>query len=141
MERYNLKTDLKVFGKEVTTFPLGIKEAFSALLERIPDGFKRTYYGLSYMDEMGKIIYMATAEEKYAGEAEKYNCDRYIIEKGEYLAVTIIDWLKKTDCIKDVFQDMMEDDRADNTKPVVEWYKTETEMLCLVKMKKHAAVH
>jgi len=35
----------------------------------------------------------------------------------------------------------MEDDRADNTKPVVEWYKTETEMLCLVKMKKHAAVH
>jgi len=84
---------------------------------------------------------MATAEEKYLGEAEKYNCDRYIIEKGEYLAVTIIDWLKKTDCIKDVFQDMMEDDRADNTKPVVEWYKTETEMLCLVKMKKHAAVH
>ena len=23
METYNLKTDLKVFGKEVTTFPLG----------------------------------------------------------------------------------------------------------------------
>jgi len=141
METYNLKNDLKVFGKEVRTFPLGVAEAFHELLTMIPDGSHRVYYGLSHIDEMGKIIYMATAEEKYAGEAEKYNCDRYIIEKGEYLAVTIIDWLKKTDCIKDVFQDLMEDDRADNTKPVVEWYKTETEMLCLVKMKKHAAVH
>ena len=31
METYNLKTDLKVFGKEVTTFPLGVSEAFHAL--------------------------------------------------------------------------------------------------------------
>ena len=69
------------------------------------------------------------------GEAEKYNCERYIIEKGEYLAVAITDWRKKTDCIKDVFHDMMEDDRADKTKEVVEWYKTETEMICLVKIR------
>jgi len=141
METYNLKTDLKVFGKEVTTFPLGIKEAFSALLERIPDGFKRTYYGLSYMDEMGKIIYKAAAEENYAGEAEKYNCKRYLIEKGEYLAVSITNWRDNTDCIKDAFHDMMEDDRADKTKEVVEWYKTETEMLCLVKAKESATIH
>ena len=141
METYNLKTDLNVFGKEVTTFPLGINEAFSALLERIPDGFKRTYYGLSYMDEMGKIIYKAAAEENYAGEAEKYNCKRYLIEKGEYLAVSITNWRDNTDCIKDVFHDMMEDDRADKTREVVEWYKTETEMLCLVKAKESATIH
>jgi hypothetical protein len=140
METYNLKNDLKVFGTEVATFPLGIKEAFSALLNLIPDGFKRSYYGISYMDEKGKIIYMATAEEKNKGEAEKYNCKRYTIEKGEYLAEEISDWLKKVDCIKDIFHDMMQDARADNTKPVVEWYKTQTEMLCLVKMKKHAPV-
>jgi hypothetical protein len=36
---------------------------------------------------------------------------------------------------------MMEDDRADKPKEVVEWYKTETEMLCLVKMKAREAVH
>jgi hypothetical protein len=141
METYHLKTDLKVFGKEVTTFPLGIKEAFSALLDMLPAGSKRSYYGLSYMDETGKIIYKATAEEKYEGEAEKYNCERYVIEKGVYIAVTITDWRKKTDCIKDVFHDMMEDDRADKTKEVVEWYKTETEMFCLVKMKERETIH
>lgn len=141
METYNLKNDLKVFGKEVTTFPLGVKEAFGTLLDMIPDGFKRSYYGISYIDETGKIIYIATAEEKYEGEAEKYNCEQYTVEQGEYLAVTISDWLKKIDCIKDVFHDIMEDERADKTKPVLEWYKTETEMLCLVKMKAREAVH
>jgi hypothetical protein len=141
METYNLKTDLKVFGKEVTTFPLGVKEAFDTLLDMIPDGYKRSYYGLSYMDEAGKIIYKATAEEKYEGEAEKYHCERSVIERGKYLAVTITDWRKKIDCIKDVFHDLMQDDRADKTKEVVEWYKTETEMLCLVKMKQHETIH
>jgi len=140
METYNLKNDLKLFGTKVETFPDGIKEAFDALLAIIPDGFSRSYYGVSYMDENGKIIYMAAAEEKYEGEAEKYGCQRYIIEKGEYLSVTVHGWRKKVDCIKDVFAEMMEDDRADKGKPVVEWYKTETEMLCLVKMKVHAAI-
>jgi hypothetical protein len=141
METYNLKKDLKVFGKEVPTFPLGVGESFEALINMIPDGSKRVYYGVSHMDETGKIIYKAAAEEKYGGEAEKYGCQRYIIEKGAYLAVTITDWRDKIDCIKDVFHDMMEDDRADKTKEVVEWYKTETEMLCLVKMKEREAVH
>jgi hypothetical protein len=141
METYNLKTDLKVLGKEVPTFPLGVGEAFHALINMIPDGSNRAYYGLSHMDETGKIIYKAAAEEKYEGEAEKYNCERYIIEKGEYLTATITDWRDKTDCIKDVFHDMMEDDRADKSKEVIEWYKTETEMLCLVKMKEREAVH
>jgi len=141
METYNLKNDLKVFGKEVRTFPLGVAEAFHDLLTMIPDGSHRAYYGLSHIDEMGKIIYKAAAEENYAGEAEKYNCKRYLIEKGEYLAVSITNWRDNTDCIKDVFHDMMEDDRADKTKDVVEWYKTETEMLCLVKVKEPATIH
>jgi hypothetical protein len=42
--------------------------------------------------------------------------NRYIIEKGNTWLSLIIDWLKKMDCIKDVFHDMMEDDRADKTK-------------------------
>jgi len=36
---------------------------------------------------------------------------------------------------------MMQDDRADKDKEVVEWYKTETEMRCLVKMKEPVTTH
>ena len=96
METYDLKKDLKVFGKEVKTFPLGVKEAFSALLDMIPEGFKRSYFGLSYMDDKGKIVYIATVEEKDKGEAEKYNCERYTVEKGEYLVVPSMTGFQKS---------------------------------------------
>ena len=35
---------------------------------------------------------------------------------------------------KDVFHEIMQDERADHTKPAVEWYKNDDDMLCMVKM-------
>ena len=112
MEIYNLPADVKVFGFNVQSFPAGIAEAFKSLLKVIPGGFDRPYYGISYMDDNGRMIYKATALEKDQSEAEKYNYERYIIEKGEYLAVPVHDWRKKTSCIKDVFHEIISDNRA-----------------------------
>ena len=53
--------------------------------------------------------------------------------------MAIEDWRKNLECIKDVFHDVMEDERADKSKEVIEWYKTGTEMLCLVKVKEETA--
>ena len=133
MEKYNLKDNLKVFGLQVKTFPLGIGDAFDDLVKRI-GGFDRSYYGFSYMKD-GKMAYIAAAIEKYEGEAEKFSLERYVIEKGEYLTETINNWRSKTDTIKDVFHKMMQDSRVDKTKPCVEWYKNDDEMLCMVKSK------
>jgi len=134
MERYTLQYDQKVFGIRVKTFPLGIGEAFGSLAEMISEGYDRSYYGLSQISD-AEIIYIAAAEEKYEGEAQKYNCEEYTIEKGEYLMELIRDWRKKTDSIKDVFHEMMQDSRFDNTSQCIEWYKDDDEMLCLVKSK------
>lgn len=133
MEIYNLPDDIKVFGMQVKSFPAGIGEAFEALVKIISEGFNRSFFGISHMTEKGEIIYVAAAEESFEGEAEKYNCHRYLIEKGEYLVEVVRDWRKKTDCIKDVFHDMMQDSRFDNTKPCIEWYKNDDEMLCMLK--------
>jgi predicted transcriptional regulator YdeE len=133
MELYNLQNDLKVFGRQVKTFPVGIKEAFEELIKAVPDGMERSHYGLSHMTADGKIIYIAASLEKHEGEAEKLNYKRYIIEKGEYLAVMLKNWMSQTDCIKDIFHDMMKDERADLTKQVAEWYKNGDEMMCMVK--------
>ena len=135
MEKYYLNNDLKVFGTQVKTFPEGIGAAFEALIKMLPDGPERQYYGISYMTKDGEIIYKATVLEKYEGEAKKYHCEISVIEKGEYLTEVIHDWRKKTDCIKDVFHDMMQDSRIDKSKPCVEWYKNSDEMFCMVKLK------
>src|SRR3954471_5777691 len=103
MERYTLKEDVSALGMEVKTFPVGIGEAFDALANMLPEGFERSYYGISYFSDGGKIIYHAAAHEKFKGEAEKYNRQHYVIEKGEYIAATIRDWRKNLDRIKDIF--------------------------------------
>ena len=133
MDIFNLKTDLKVFGKQVKSFPKGIKETFDELIAMVPDGMQRSHFGLSYMTPEGKIIYYAASQEKEEGEAEKLNCERFIIEKGEYLTITIKHWMKKTGSIKNVFEEMMKDDRIDKTKWAVEWYKSDDEMLCMLR--------
>ncbi|MEJ7677834.1 MAG: hypothetical protein WKG06_08200 [Segetibacter sp.] len=134
MEKYNLENDLKVFGVEVKDFPEGIGDAFDKIVDMISGEFDRSYYGISEMTEKG-FIYKAAAEEKYEGEAEKYNCKRYTIEKSEYLMVTIKDWRKKIDSIKEVFHQMMQDGHIDKTKPCIEWYKNDDEMFCMAKIK------
>ncbi len=43
--------------------------------------------------------------------------------------------MKKTDSIKDVFHELMQDTRADIATSSIEWYKTDDEMTCLHKIK------
>lgn len=132
MEKYNLEKDIKVFGVEVKTFPEGIGDAFEEIVNMIAGEFDRSYYGLSKITAKG-IIYKAAAEEKFEGEAEKYNCERYIIEKGEYVMTTLKDWRSKTDIIKDIFREIMTDTRVDPNSYCIEWYKDDNEMLCMIK--------
>ena len=135
MEKQKFENDLQVFGIEVKTFPNNIGNAFDELVKKTGDSAgKRNYYGISEFKH-GKMIYYATAEEKHEGEAEKYNYESLKIEKGEYLAETLKNWRDKTDCIKDVFTEMMRSDAVDKEKPCVEWYKNDEEMLCMMRAK------
>ena len=84
---------------------------------------------------VGRMIYKAVAEEKFEGEAKKLNYDDGVIEKGKYLFEILYHWQNKICLIKDIFYSMMNDDHVDKTKPCIEWYKNDDEMLCLVKAK------
>lgn len=133
VKKLKLPTDIEVFGIQVKRFPEGIKEAFDSLMQMLPGGFNRSFYGISYMTNDGKMIYTAAAEEKVAGEAEKYKCEKITIEKGEYLTIPVSNWRQKTDTINDIFHVLMQDERVNKRKPAVEWYKNDNEMVCMVK--------
>jgi hypothetical protein len=134
MEIYQINEDIKVVGKQVTTFPEGIGEMFDSLMKMFPDGRQRNWYGVSYMTADFKIIYKAMAEEKKSDDAKEYNLESYTIEKGDYLSIAITGWQTKLDTIKDVFGELMRDSRTDKSSPCVEWYKTDQELLCLMKI-------
>lgn len=133
MEKYNLPNNVKVFGVQVKTFPGGIGEAFDKLIQMLPPGDERSYYGISECTKEG-IIYIAAALETFDGEAEKYGCKTFIVEKGDYLTETVTDWRKKTTSIRYVFEEMFKNELSDRTKPCVEIYKNNNEMLCMVKV-------
>lgn len=131
MEKYVVNEEVIVFGKQVKSFPKGVKDVFDELVKLL--GYERAYYGISWFDKDGNIIYYATAQEQFKDEAKQYNYETLTIEKGEYISETIYNWMSKTDCIKDVFGELMKNEKADKTKPCVEWYKSNDEMLCMIK--------
>jgi len=134
MEEYIFDEEIKVFGTRVKTFPKGISEAFESLIKVTGDASgMRNYYGISEFKD-GVMYYYAVAEEKLSGEAKKYNCEELKIDSGKYLAIPMHDWRKNLSCIKDVFSELLQDERVDKTKPAIEWYKDDNEMLCFIKM-------
>ncbi|HVM86650.1 MAG TPA: hypothetical protein VMT76_00580 [Puia sp.] len=138
MEKYIVGSNIKVFGMEVSTFPEGIPQVFNSLMNKITDGPRRDYYGISYMTNDGKIFYFAATAEKENSEAGKYDLDSFTIEKGEYLVQSIADWKQKIDTINCVFHELMQDERIDKDKPCIEWYKSENEMWCMIGTKQTA---
>lgn len=134
MEEHIFQEEIKVFGIRVKTFPAGISEAFELLIKMTVDpAGARNYYGISEFKE-GMMYYYAVAEEKLSGEAKRYNCEELKIDSGKYLGIPMHDWRKNLSCINDLFSEMLQDERADKTKPAIEWYKDDNEMLCLIKM-------
>lgn len=135
MKKISIDSDIKVYGFEVDDFPKGIEAAFHKLIATLPAGTGRPCFGLSKMKEDNSILYIAAIEQKEDNEAAKNNCTSYIISKGNYLSVEIQDWMPKVDSIKDVFAELMRHPEASHTAWCVEWYKSDTEMLCLLQTK------
>jgi hypothetical protein len=139
METIKIKENISVFGFRVHSFPEGIKDAFGNLMNLVPDGIDRTYYGISYMNG-DEVIYHAAVQELNPGEAERYNCERYTIEKGEYTADRVHQWMKKVHTIKDIFSAMLKDECPLESRPAIEWYLNDDEMICMIRIEKHATV-
>jgi hypothetical protein len=132
MEIYYQPEDMTVFGIQVKTFPNGIKEAFDSLMSTF--GNYRSCYGISWLDENDSVQYYAMVPEAFEREANKYHYEKLIIKKGEYRTETIYNWLSKLDSIKDVFHGLVPNNRPNKNHPCVEWYKTDDEMLCMIRV-------
>ena len=136
MQVYNVEKDTKLFCIPATSFPNGVKAAFDKLYEMLAPSNERPFYGISYFDDKGRIVYKAAVEESFDGEAERYGCETFVVTKGEYIAKTINDWEKNMHKIGGIFENMLKDPRADTTYPCVELYKNDRELVCMMRIKK-----
>lgn len=131
METIMLDRDIDVFYVTARSFPEGIMEAHTKLHELVPFSADRKFFGIS-RPENGPIVYKAAAEELYPGEAEKFHCDKMVLKKGKYVGLTLKDYTKEND--SRAFKKILDLPNLDPNGYCVEWYLTDNEVKCIVKV-------
>lgn len=134
MEKYELVKDIMVMYVRAQSFPGGILPAFEKLESKLPSTNGRTFFGISWPDKNGKIMYKDAIEEKYSGEGKNYELDTFTIEKGTYISELIKDYKKDLSRIRDVFRQLLQHPELDTNGFCLEWYKGNDDVLCLVKL-------
>ena len=135
MNPYHLQEDVQLMCTTVTTFPNGITEAFKSLQHLLTDEQDRPFYGISYFNEEGNIVYKAAATTTSEEEAKRYGLEYFVIPKGRYISETLVNWMDQLPNIGNTFSAMMKDERADSSFPCIEWYKSDIEMMCMMRTK------
>jgi predicted transcriptional regulator YdeE len=134
MENFIVRHDMKVLCITATSFPEGIQKAHETLHAHIPFSAERKYFGLS-RPENGVIIYKAAAEEKKAGEAENLGCETIVIKSGQYICLTVVNFMDDIPAIGKAFRELLTYPGLDPEGYCVEWYLNEKDVKCMIRIK------
>jgi len=137
MEVYQLEKDIKVFYVRAASFPEGVKEAWVKLHKLIGVTNDRDFYGISHGNHEGGITYSAAVKESFSNEGEHYGCEKFNIPRGEYLSITIHDYMNHLPLIGQAFRRLLSHPEFDGVTPCIEWYKSDKEVVCMVKRKEN----
>lgn len=135
MTNYSLDKDITLLYVTATSFPEGVMAAHQQLHATISFNAERKYYGISYPDKSGSIIYKAAAEEMYAGEAAEKELETFIVKKGAYASIIVPDYMNEKAAIGEAFQKLLKHPQLDPQGFCLEWYLSKTEVQCMVPLK------
>jgi predicted transcriptional regulator YdeE len=135
METYVFENDVKVFCLTASSFPAGIKEVYDKLHATYPPGNGRTYFGISYPDGKGSLVYKAAVKLAEGDEEPATGFEQFIIKKGTYISEDIKNFMSDVQRIGRLFQEMIKDPRVDPNGYCLEMYLNPTDVRCMVKLK------
>jgi hypothetical protein len=135
MEQYFLDNPITVICIQADAFPSGVLAAHQKLHTLLGDEKERKYFGISYPEKPGSIIYKAAAEEKKADEAASVNCESLIIKKGMYHCIFIKNFMQDIASIGKAFQQLLMQPDIDPQGYCLEIYEGENDVRCLVPLK------
>jgi hypothetical protein len=129
---YFIDRDIKVLCITASSFPEGVQTAHRKLHSLFPATEHRAFYGISYPDKSGNIIYKAAADQLNEGEATQLNLETFTIRKGNYISEVLKDWRKDEMSVGKTFKKLLSDQRIDKKGYCLEIYLNENDMRCLV---------
>lgn len=129
--------DIPVFYIEAKSFPMGIKDAFDSLHEKLNGNKLRTFYGISSPQNNKGIIYKACAEQIENGEAEKLGLTSVVIPKGNYHCIEVTNFRANMMGVGKAFEEMLSQPNIDPKGFCLEIYGENPDLVkCLVRKQK-----
>jgi hypothetical protein len=135
METVRFENDIIAMCITATSFPAGVPKAHESLHAVVPFSYDRKYFGISYPDKKGNIIYKAAASELKKGELESHKLEPFTIPAGEYFSVIIRNYQQDLPSITRVFDELTSRKDIDPNGFCLEWYFNEHDVRCMVKTK------
>lgn len=135
MNNFTLDKDITLMYVTASSFPEGVMAAHQQLHAKIAFNTERKYYGISYPNKNGSIIYKAAAEEMNEGEATEKGLDTFIVKKGVYASIIVPDYMTEKAAIGEAFQKLLKHPQLDPQGFCLEWYLSKTDVQCMVPLK------
>lgn len=135
MNVYTINEDIVVYCLTATSFPAGIAAVYNRLHELYPPGNGRTYYGLSWPDGKGSLIYKAAVSLNETDDVPNEEFEPFTIKKGDYKSELIVNFMQDVQSIGRTFQQLLQDSAIDPYGYCLEKYLNPTDVLCMVKLK------
>lgn len=133
METITLEDNIQIMYIGASSFPDGVLAAHQQLHSLITFSTDRKYYGVS-RPENKVITYKAAAEEKQEHEAEELNLKTMVLEKGNYICLTVKDFMEDLQGIGKAFNQLLTTPNLDPNGYCVEWYLNDKDVMCMIRL-------
>lgn len=122
------KNDVIVMGVETTEGVKGAVEAFKKLESKLPTLKKRRFYGVLFGNPNAGF-YRACVELTKQDDPNLMGLERWTIPGGKYARAKIKNWEENTSLIGPTFSEMAKKYRLDETRPAIEFYRSQEELI------------
>ena len=115
----------------VKEFPEGVKSAFNSLENKLHTKNGRQFIGAVNLNN-NEVNYKACLVQNSIDEHLSLGLDSYTIPGGKYVTNKLLNWTKNTHLIKEMFNEMEHKYRFDATRPQLEYYKSNRELVLML---------
>jgi len=124
--------EVQVLYVESATGLAGASEAFDRLEARFPSLKGRKFYG-TFQPPAGP--YRACTAVEPGDDATALGLPTWVIPGGEYSRQKLLDWQAQISEIGKTFQSMAAEGERDSSRPSIEFYRSEKELVLFLPMK------
>lgn len=132
MQIEHIDHPIEVYTITATSFPEGVLEAHQQLHQLTRQDKTRSYYGISFPAGKGKIMYMAAASIQKNDIDELKKLNKFIIQPGYYVKVTIKDFRKNIEQIGKTFTALLQHPQLKQNGHCLEKYPNDNDLICMV---------